>query len=67
MNKNNVNEWSSHCGSAVMNLTSIHENAGLIPGLAQGVRDLGLPRAAVWVADMAWIWRGCGCGIDRQL
>ena len=22
---------SSHCGSAVMNLTSIHEDAGLIP------------------------------------
>ena len=26
---------SSHCGSAVMNPTSIHENAGSIPGLAQ--------------------------------
>ena len=24
--------WSSHCGSAVMNLTSIHEAAGSIPG-----------------------------------
>ena len=25
----------SHCGSVVMNPTSIHEDSGLIPGLAQ--------------------------------
>ena len=34
--------WSSHCGSAVLNLVNIHEDAGLIPGLAQGVKDSAL-------------------------
>ena len=33
---------SSCCGSAVMNLTSIHEDVGLIHGLAQWVKDLVL-------------------------
>ena len=34
----NESKWgNSPRGSAVMNLTSIHEVAGSIPGLAQGV------------------------------
>ena len=30
---------SSHCGSAVTSLTSIHEDSGSIPGLAQWVKN----------------------------
>ena len=48
----NKKNGSSHCGSMVTNPTSIHEEAGLIPGLAQWVKD---------------IWHCCGCGVGWQL
>ena len=37
-----LNLVSSHCGSAVMNTASIHEDVGPIPDLAQWVKDPAL-------------------------
>ena len=51
---------SSHCSSVVVNPTSIHEDAGLIPGLAPWVKDLALlwlwcrPAAATSIWPLAW-------------
>ena len=41
------NWGSSHCGSAVTNPTSVHEDMGLIPGLAQWIKYPTLPWAEV--------------------
>ena len=54
-------EGSSHCGSVVTNWISIHEDAGLIPGLApQWVKYLVLlwlwcrPAATAPIPPLAW-------------
>ena len=50
----------------VKNPTSIHDDAGSIPGLAQCFEDLVVLQAAVQVIDVAWIQCGCGCGAGLQ-
>ena len=57
---------SSHHGSGVTNPTSIHEDGGSIPGLAQ-CQGSGIAMSYVKVASTARIPHCCGCGVGWQL
>ena len=49
----NIQKWSSHQGSVVTNPTRIHEDADLIPGLAQWVK--GPECHELWCRLQTWL------------
>ena len=51
----------------VENLTNIHEEADLFPGLIQWVRDLVLIQAVAKVTDEAQVLCCCGYDVGTQL
>ena len=50
----------------LMNPTSIHGDAGLIPDLTQWVKNPALLGVVVWVADVAQILCCSDCGVGWQ-
>ena len=54
---------SSHYGSVVANLTSVHEDVVLIIGRAQWVKGSGVAGLKIQLRSL-WC---CGCGVDWRL
>ena len=56
---------SSHHGSAITNLTSIHEDADSIPGLVQWVKEFGIAMSCGvgcrCDSDPVWLWLWLWC------
>ena len=58
----NIMTWSSHCGTMETNPTSIHEDAGLIPGLPQRVKypsiavSCGVGHKCGSDSALLWLW-----------
>ena len=46
---------------------SVHEDMCLIPDLPQGVKDLALLQASVFVIDVAWILHSSGYSVGWKL
>ena len=55
----------SHRGAVETNPTGNHEVVGLIPGLAQWVKDLALLRVVVYALDVARILSCGGCAVGQ--
>ena len=53
----------------VKNLSSIHEDAGTIPGPTEWVKGPGIAMSSGVGLDVAWLWCCCccGCGVGKQL
>ena len=54
---------SSCCASVVTTQLVIHEDMGLIPGLAQWVTDEPWYKLQMWLRSL----HCCGCGVGHQL
>ena len=58
---------SSHCASAVTNPTSTHEDAGLIPSLAQWLSGLGIWHCHRCGSDPVLLWLWCSLAAAAQI